>query len=307
MNADPKKLFCAAINQKEQRPVFGSAPEANIWFLLEYNNPWGSKVLVQSTLSAELKTLLQSWVDNTPRSKLLFIKRGQKQNIDKLSFFIVIGQADKQLIFQFKLDNYEHLAQIDPAKIILNPEQFIDHTIDSPLVLVCTNGKRDKCCAKYGLPLFKTMQHYYEDIVWQCSHFGGHKYAPTFLYLPEGLCYGHVAMSDCDTILDACIAGSIELANYRGRSCYRKIEQAADYFLRMHTGRVNLNDYRLLKTESLGDNRWEVKFEDTEDASIYSVKLSGEKTGAPVLASCTKMKMEPPMTYVNLGIQSSQE
>lgn len=263
-------------------------------------------MLVQSSLSSEIKALLQSWVDNTPQSKLLFIKRGQKQNTGKLSFFLVIARADERHILQFKLDTYESLAQIDPAKIIRHPEHFITHAVDSPLVLVCTNGKRDKCCAKYGLPLFKTMQHYYEDIVWQCSHFGGHKFAPTFLYLPEGLCYGHVAMSDCDTLLDACMAGNIELANYRGRNCYRKIEQAADYFLRMHTGKLNINDYRLCATESLGDNRWQIKFEDAEDNTIFSVKLSGTKTGAPVLASCTKMKMAPPMTYVNLGIHSSQ-
>ena len=55
-----------------------------------------------------------------------------------------------------------------------------------PLLLVCTHSKRDLCCAMYGRPLAAGLASNpnYAQAVWETSHLGGHRFAPTAVQLP---------------------------------------------------------------------------------------------------------------------------
>src|SRR4029077_12254138 len=61
-----------------------------------------------------------------------------------------------------------------------------------PLVLVCTHGRHDACCAERGRPRAAAMSALRRDAVWECSHLGGDRFAGNVLVLPEGLGYGQV-------------------------------------------------------------------------------------------------------------------
>lgn len=58
-------------------------------------------------------------------------------------------------------------------------------------VLVCTHGRRDRCCGSLGtalaLELLVDPLQLGDDVrVWRTSHTGGHRFAPTALVLPQG-------------------------------------------------------------------------------------------------------------------------
>ena len=56
-----------------------------------------------------------------------------------------------------------------------------------PLVLVCTNGRHDPCCATFGRPLARVLREGAQrDDVWECSHIGGDRFAANIVILPEG-------------------------------------------------------------------------------------------------------------------------
>ena len=61
-----------------------------------------------------------------------------------------------------------------------------------PLYLVCTHGKHDPCCAQRGRPVTAALAAARPGRVWQASHLGGCRFAPTVLVLPLGLMYGRV-------------------------------------------------------------------------------------------------------------------
>ena len=102
-----------------------------------------------------------------------------------------------------------------------------------PLLLVCTHGKHDRCCARYGRPLYQALAEQADDgWVWQSSHVGGDRFAGNVVVLPDGLYFGRVEPADAWSLLDEYLAGRIDLEHYRGRSAHTFAEQAAERAIR---------------------------------------------------------------------------
>lgn len=92
-------------------------------------------------------------------------------------------------------------------------------------VLVCTHGKRDTCCGKSGIQVFRALEGSgvleegdAEIRVWRTSHTGGHRYAPTAIVFPEGQFWAYLD----DGVLEAVVGRSAPVADlgghYRGSS-----------------------------------------------------------------------------------------
>lgn len=91
-------------------------------------------------------------------------------------------------------------------------------------LLVCTHGERDGCCGRYGEAAYQYLarRHSGDGLrVWRVSHFGGHRFAPTMLDLPDGRCWGRLSEEACDAIarrsgepreLEECYRGCCALA-----------------------------------------------------------------------------------------------
>jgi hypothetical protein len=66
----------------------------------------------------------------------------------------------------------------------------------NPMLLICTNGKRDKCCAIFGRNLITQSKDLLSPDLFgqilECSHLGGHRFAPTAIWLPENLALGRL-------------------------------------------------------------------------------------------------------------------
>ena len=140
---------------------------------------------------------------------------------------------------------------------------------DNPLLLVCTHGKRDRCCARFGQALCVALhRHAPEGWLWQASHIGGDRFAGNVVCLPEGLYFGRVGREEADRVLASYRAGRIELDLYRGRSCYSFPVQAAELAARHELGLTGFWDLRLDRARR------------TEDG--WAVELEAEVSGARV-------------------------
>ncbi len=110
--------------------------------------------------------------------------------------------------------------------------------LDRPLALVCTNGRRDACCAKYGRPLANALAAASASgavlaDVWECTHLGGDRFAANLLVLPEGLLFGRVGAPDGPAILASLAMGVTPGEHLRGRTTQSMWEQAAEVLLRI--------------------------------------------------------------------------
>ena len=97
-----------------------------------------------------------------------------------------------------------------------------------PLVLVCTNGRRDLCCAEVGRDRVNTLAPRSSgDALWESSHLGGHRFAPTGAPALSGVVLGRADASDVLEALD----GRLPLHRYRGRSSLAAGQQAAEAYV----------------------------------------------------------------------------
>src|SRR4051794_32426892 len=150
-------------------PLTATASRASIWILLEYNETWGAKALEESNLPERVKTLLTSLSASLPNVRFQFIKQGGSRQ--DIRFYVAHAHPVNPMLFRFRLESYEDLLDMDISGIAA---AHSDQTLcEDRLFLVCTNGKRDICCAKNGLPLYNALSSIAGHNVWQTTHIGG--------------------------------------------------------------------------------------------------------------------------------------
>jgi hypothetical protein len=118
----------------------------------------------------------------------------------------------------------------------------------TPLYLVCTHGKHDPCCAQQGRPVAAALAALRPGEVWQASHLGGCRFAPTVLVLPLGLMYGRVPSSTASEFVAAAEAGEVMGAILRGRIGLPPAAQAAIGFTHEQLALARARDVSLVST-----------------------------------------------------------
>ena len=152
---------------------------------------------------------------------------------------------------------------------------------DETLVLVCTNGRHDPCCATFGRPLVRHLRHAdCGDDVWECSHIGGDRFAANLVVLPQGLYFGRVTVDRVDALLDGLQRNELDLDTYRGRSTLTYIAQAAEHFTRRQLG--------LTAVDAIVGVRRSADHVDVElrDGGVIRVELVRTLTPAPTPLTC---------------------
>jgi hypothetical protein len=228
-------FFCSVESRARTEPMFATAPRVRTWLLLEYPGIWRPDALEGSTLASPLKQRLESTRLTESFHRQLFIRQTHKRSENTRCFVVNSSESDA---FIMRVD----VPTCDgPITGIHHPDM---QRVHDPMFLVCTHGNHDKCCAKFGLPVFHAVKKSAHDQAWQCSHVGGDRFAGNLLCFPHGIYYGHVAPSDAAGLIDSYRRGELNLKHYRGRCCYPRAVQAADFFIRNETGLIGIDDLR---------------------------------------------------------------
>jgi hypothetical protein len=200
------------------------------------------------------------------------------------------GEVDLRCL---TIDGYPDLLGIDLAGGAGEP-------VEHPLLLVCTHGKHDPCCARYGRPLYDALADELEpDWVWQSTHVGGDRFAGNVVALPHGLYYGRVERATAGAVLDETLAERVYLDLYRGRSCFSFPVQAAERAIRLDTGLLGIEDVSLLAAHRRDDGSWTVAMS-ARGRGIEEVDLR-EEAGELVHLTCGAETLRRPRRFVVTG------
>ncbi len=189
-----------------------------------------------------MKRTLREQVAARAHTRLLFIRRPDRRGRPELRAYAGTSVEGEESLRSVAFEAHDDLRDLDLMTA--------GDPIDQPVFLVCTHGKHDPCCARYGRPLFEALsEQVEEDAVWQVTHIGGDRFAGNLVCLPHGIYYGRVERELAGDVLDNHLAGQVELPHYRGRSCYSFAAQAAERDVREHAQLFGLDDLRLVEQD----------------------------------------------------------
>lgn len=302
----PASIYCSALSRQKSENVYGTASVGDVWLLVEYSRPWGARALQDSALSREIKLYLNSILKTVPRSRLLFIKQDRRRE-QRPACFIVRAREREPFIVEFELNAYERLLEIDVAAVASGKSLEGGSLKDGPLYLVCTHGKRDKCCAKFGYPLYKNLKGETSRPVWQSSHVGGDRFAANLLCFPHGLFYAHVTDEGGRAVIDEYEQRRLVLDKYRGRACFSYPVQAAEFFIRRESGIVGVDGLRQLDCERVGDKRWRVRFIATGDGRVHEAQVASRPSDFQNFITCHATEEKSVAQYLFDGYKVTDE
>jgi hypothetical protein len=172
--SDSGDLFCSHMSRAVGEQLFGTCVRVDLWLLLEYNQPWGAQAFEESDLPDTAKDWLSHQLETIPNSRLHFIKQRSVLETHDIVFYVASAHETHPAMFRFHLDSYDELTTLDASAILAGE---LTKATDEKLLLVCTNGRRDCCCALHGTSVYNACVRRLGDgiSIWQTTHSGGHR------------------------------------------------------------------------------------------------------------------------------------
>lgn len=286
------RFFCAAEARARDESIFGTAARVDTWLLLETPGAWSAQALPVERLPISVQRHFETIAKRLPRSRRLLIRQRHARH-ETLSFFVV-ESAGLRRRWQISLREYEDLLSVDPGDILRHAKRAEDMA-SIPKYLVCTHGRHDKCCAKFGFATYCALRDQAGDSVWQCSHVGGDRFAANVVLLPQGIYYGNVFPEEAAELVELSRGGKISLKHYRGRSSYGRAAQIGEYLTRKETGLMGLDNLQLLESLQIEDGCWRVQFAGTR--GVHEVEFRARENAFTELLTCGARQPAPVTQY----------
>jgi len=189
-------IRCSDVGRGDQ--LEGTAPARRFWWVIDHPGPWPAHPIKESVLGS-----LATWV----------MPLAQRSDTTVLLCRHRDPEAPRWVYLADTVNGTLAVGQCGPAKPQLE-------ACGDTLTLVCAHGRRDQCCAVLGRPLLAVVAGARES-----SHIGGHRFAPTVLFLPMGIVLGRCAADDWARVREL---GPDALPYYRGRTSLDAPGQVAE-------------------------------------------------------------------------------
>ncbi|MFI7409779.1 sucrase ferredoxin [Streptomyces sp. NPDC049627] len=295
---------CSTVSRDLDEPVAGTAATATTWLLVEQPGPWGAKALTQSHLDPALGRALEAAAKGTGVRVALIRRPGRHADCGTTAerqVYAAHTVPGNVWLHAATIRDPRQLLDLDFAALGRGDHRTFGATLQGrphtgqPLALVCTNGKRDRCCALLGRPLAAELAASGVDGVWEVTHLGGHRFSPTLLVLPYGYAYGRAQAHAVKDVLHGVQEGRIVVEGCRGNSAWERPGQAAELAVRTATGEDAAEALSVVRTEGAAP-RWEVTVAHVDGRHWQVVVAQGaslparpESCGASVLGSPARM------------------
>ena len=214
---------CSVASLADDESIAGSAPIDNAWIFVEYAGPWGRAAVAESRLSERVR----AWLGALDGFRVQLIRRAGRGS-PGVRVLAATATPTGFAVGSTALPDHEALVGLvlDPALPGAGLPAYAD-----PLWLVCTNGRRDRCCAELGRPVLEALAEVWPGETWETTHLGGHRFAGTLLALPSGITLGRLTGADAVAACQAVAKGGPP-ESMRGRAGLSPAAQVAVHHLR---------------------------------------------------------------------------
>ena len=200
--------FCSRVSQGEEGVFPGTGVRGEVYVLLPVDKKlWGD---------SELNT---SWA--TP-AELDAIKRSRRSGVTTRLYNPPEDQRSPIRVHASPSASAASLQVADEMIAALSDHEWAREPVPGPCLAICTQGTRDRCCAKWGFAVYREASKLWREgrlpfEPLECSHLGGDRYAATGILFPSGSMYGHLDRVDLQALGETVAANRILAGHYRGR------------------------------------------------------------------------------------------
>ncbi|MGA5278883.1 sucrase ferredoxin [Streptomyces griseoincarnatus] len=284
---------CSTVSRELDEPVAGTAATARTWLLLEQPGPWGAKALTSSHLDPALGRALEAAAKGTG-VRIALIRRPGRHADSRMPatrrVYVAHTVPGNVWLHSATTTDPARLFDLDLAALGRGEAACFDAVLGGaphagdPLALVCTNGKRDRCCALLGRPLAAELASSGVEGVWEVTHLGGHRFSPTVLVLPYGYAYGRAEAHAVKEVLHGVQEGRVVTEGCRGCSAWERPGQAAELAVRRAVREDAAQVLSVVRTEGEAPH-WEVTVAHV-DGRRWRVEVAQGASRPPRPESC---------------------
>ncbi|HET6649671.1 MAG TPA: sucrase ferredoxin [Candidatus Limnocylindria bacterium] len=279
-------MRCSALAEQLGEPMIGTVDQRERWLLLEDRSAWGSHA-VRERFGADVEARAKEL-----GVRLLLVRRREGDPADDaVRAAILVDTLTGEMVSR----TVSSAADLSVEAAAAAPLSSFGEPLAGPLFLVCTNGKRDACCALRGRALIATLAATQGNRVWETTHLGGHRFAGNLVCLPDGIVYGRVAPLDGPRLADAYVAGRLDPSFLRGRSAWPAPAQVAEQVLRERMDLDGLADVRLEEATLDADHATVVLRTRT---GAHTFELHADRLQPARPTSCRADDTEAPLHWV---------
>ena len=216
----PPAPLCADAARERDDPMHGTAVQAQRFLLVEHPGPWTFDAIADSDIDPHVLGSLSHATREADARPLLIRRHGRLEDTGERRWAVADVVAGRIRWGTWR----------DDADLLAASEALAEPSTTwsaDPVLLVCTHGNHDTCCAVRGRPVAAALSETHRDLTWECSHVGGDRFAASVVVLPDGTYYGGLDGSDASNVIDRHLAGTVTPARLRGSSMLSTVAQAA--------------------------------------------------------------------------------
>jgi hypothetical protein len=222
--------------------MLATASQVRGWVLVEVRGAWGEDAIHCSALAEHVPA---DWKDQLKRRhvRVVCIRSHLRTQAPDVRLYACgvrrPGGGTAPLWTRDVRSLADVVAALDDLRLhrLLRDEAAGWRRAEQRIILVCTNGRHDQCCANRGRPVIRALRDTrWAEQVWECSHIGGDRFAANVVVLPDSIYFGRVEPDSVVSLLEFLDAGRIDLARFRGRTSLSLAEQAVEHFVRQELG-----------------------------------------------------------------------
>ena len=221
--------YCSVLTKQSGEPLAGTATFAKHFVFIS----WPKKYWQYEALEAKggFPQGLKKWMKEQSKvNGKISIRLASRAGLtdDKVDIFIYPEKCCYSNVFPHEIpavleSHFQDGKTSSSSAVKIEQEQ----------IFICTHGRHDKCCAKFGQELADKMRYHVSRQktavdVWESSHLGGHRFAPTMIDFPAGRAYGQLSPDEITKFLECRKVGQVYGSAYRGSVFLSDLEQVAE-------------------------------------------------------------------------------
>jgi hypothetical protein len=293
----PAWFGCADQARLRTDPMIGSAPYTRGWLLIEHPGPWPLDAVAGSGIDRAVRDLLTAAARDAV-ARVLLVRRPGRRAAARHRLWIAVGPA--HTVRGHWAADLDLRAAATTVRSLSRESPELRGAREEAILLVCTHGTHDTCCAVRGRPVADALSRTWPEQVWECSHLGGDRFAANVIVLPDGAYYGNLDPDSAVDTVSEHLSGRLSTQRLRGLARYPPPTQVAIAEAHRRLGPLPVEAIDAGPAEQIGHHRWLVPVASSDRSWLATVVAERRE---PALLTCRALRPTPATAYAVVAFE----